>query len=54
MFVRNSDGFIRLNLACPRAMLQEGMRRICDAVNGHVRQNGRDKEAASDRKTGQA
>lgn len=54
MFVQNSDGFIRLNLACPRAMLQEGMRRICDAVNGHVRHNGRDKEAASDRKTGQA
>ena len=33
MFVQNSDGFIRLNLACPRAMLQEGMRRICNAVN---------------------
>lgn len=54
MFVQNSDGFIRLNLARPRAMLQEGMRRICDAVNGHVRHNGRDKEAASDRKSGQA
>jgi len=33
MFVQNSDGFIRLNLACPRAMLQEGLRRICEAVN---------------------
>ena len=54
MFVQNSDGFIRLNLACPRAMLQEGMRRICDAVNEHVRHNGRDKEVASDRKSGQA
>ncbi len=33
MFVQNSDGFIRLNLACPRATVEEGMRRICDAVN---------------------
>ena len=54
MFVQNSDGFIRLNLACPRAMLQEGMRRICDAVNEHARHNGWDKEATSDRKSGQA
>lgn len=33
MFVQNSDGFIRLNLACPRAVLAEGLRRICEAVN---------------------
>ena len=33
MFVQNSDGFIRLNLACPRATLAEGLRRICEAVN---------------------
>ena len=33
MFVQNSDGFIRLNLACPRAVLREGLRRICEAVN---------------------
>ena len=33
MFVQNSDGFIRLNLACPRAILEEGLRRICQAVN---------------------
>ena len=33
MFVQNSDGFIRLNLACPRATLEEGLRRICAAVN---------------------
>ncbi|MFI3142319.1 MAG: PatB family C-S lyase [Clostridia bacterium] len=33
MFVQNSDCFIRLNLACPRAMLEKGMKRICDAVN---------------------
>ena len=33
MFVSNSDGFIRLNLACPKATLEEGLRRICMAVN---------------------
>ena len=33
MFVQSSDGFIRLNLACPRATIEEGLRRICEAVN---------------------
>lgn len=33
MFVQNSDCFIRLNLACPKAVLEEGLRRICKAVN---------------------
>lgn len=33
MFVQSSDGFIRLNLACPRATLEEGLKRICEAVN---------------------
>ena len=33
MFVQNADGFIRLNLAMPRAMLAEGLKRICDAVS---------------------
>lgn len=33
MFVQHSDGFMRLNLACPRATLTEGLRRICEAVN---------------------
>ena len=33
MFVKNSDGFIRLNLACPKSILEEGLRRICKAVN---------------------
>ena len=33
MFVQNSDGFIRLNLACPRAVLAEGLKRICEAGN---------------------
>lgn len=33
MFVHNAEGFIRLNLACPRATLEAGLRRICQAVN---------------------
>lgn len=33
MFVQNSDCFIRLNLACPKAVLREGLARICAAVN---------------------
>ena len=33
MFVRNSDRFLRLNLACPQSMLAEGLKRICEAVN---------------------
>ncbi|MPN58466.1 Cystathionine beta-lyase PatB [bioreactor metagenome] len=33
MFVQNSDCFIRLNLACPLATVEEGLRRICNAVN---------------------
>lgn len=33
MFVQNSDCFLRLNLACPKAMVAEGLKRICEAVN---------------------
>ncbi|AUI66894.1 MULTISPECIES: MalY/PatB family protein [Glaesserella] len=33
MFVQNADRCIRLNLACPKALLAEGMKRICTAVN---------------------
>lgn len=33
MFVANSEGYIRLNLACPRSVVQEGLRRICAAIN---------------------
>lgn len=33
MFVQNSDCFIRLNLACPKATLEEGLKRICEAIN---------------------
>jgi len=32
MFVSNSDGYIRLNLACPRARLEEGLGRMADAL----------------------
>ncbi len=33
MFVQNSDGYIRLNLACPKSVLLEGLNRICNAIN---------------------
>lgn len=36
MFVENSDCFIRFNLACPRSILEEGLGRICEAVNAHA------------------
>ncbi len=32
MFVANSDGYIRLNLACPQRRLMEGMERIAKAL----------------------
>lgn len=32
MFVQNSNGYIRLNLACPRSVLVEGLERIAKAV----------------------
>ena len=35
MFVHNSDGFIRLNLACPKATLMKGLERIVNAVNAN-------------------
>lgn len=33
MFVANSEGYIRLNLACPRAILEKGLQRICTHLN---------------------
>lgn len=33
MFVSNADGFIRLNLACPKAILEEGLRRMKAAID---------------------
>lgn len=35
MFVQNSDGFIRLNVACQRKVLEEGMNRIANAILAH-------------------
>lgn len=32
MFVSNGEGFIRINLACPRSVLQEGLERIKKAL----------------------
>lgn len=32
MFVSNAKGYIRLNLACPRVRLEEGIRRVITAV----------------------
>lgn len=37
MFVANSDGYIRLNVACPRSRLEEGLKRICDSLNSVVK-----------------
>ena len=32
MFVANANGYIRLNLACPRERLEEGLRRVIKAI----------------------
>jgi len=37
MFVQNSATHIRLNLACPKATLAEGLRRICYLLNKRVK-----------------
>jgi cystathionine beta-lyase len=34
LFVQNSDGYIRLNLVCPRSILEEGLKfKLFDYVN---------------------
>ena len=33
MFVQNGNGFFRLNVACPRSVLEDGMDRVCKALN---------------------
>lgn len=33
MFVANADGYIRLNLACPRSQVLEGLKRIAKCLN---------------------
>lgn len=40
MFVRNAEGFVRLNLAAPRSVVGEGLRRICWAVNTKLQYTG--------------
>ena len=35
LFVGNAKGFVRLNLAMPQAIIAEGLRRICAAVDRH-------------------
>jgi len=37
LFVGNADGYIRLNLAMPRSLLETGMKRIADAVERHAK-----------------
>ena len=37
LFVGNAEGFIRLNLAMPRATLEEGLRRMTDAIKEHCK-----------------
>jgi len=34
MFVANAEGYIRLNLACPRVRLEKGVGRIIAAILG--------------------
>ncbi len=34
-FGPGGEGFVRLNAACPRAMLEDGLTRLANAVNGH-------------------
>lgn len=33
MFVQNAEGFLRLNLACPRDIVEKGLSRICRVLN---------------------
>lgn len=35
LFVGNAEGYIRLDLAMPRSIVQEGLERICAAVEAH-------------------
>ena len=35
LFVGNAKGFVRLNLAMPRAVVAKGLRRMSDAINKH-------------------
>jgi cystathionine beta-lyase len=35
LFVGNAEGFIRLNLAMPKVIIEEGLKRIVEAINKH-------------------
>ena len=35
LFVDNAEGYIRLNLAMPRSMIQTGLERIRDSIRRH-------------------
>jgi cystathionine beta-lyase len=37
LFVGNAEGFVRLNLAMPRSIIQTGMERIADSIERHKR-----------------
>ena len=36
LFVGNAKGFIRLNLAMPRSIIAEGLRRMDEAIQKHL------------------
>lgn len=38
MFGKNGDGFIRINIACPRSILEEGLNRIKRAVDIYAKE----------------
>ena len=35
LFVGNAEGFVRLNLAMPRSIIETGLQRICDSIDRH-------------------
>ena len=36
LFVGNAEGFVRLNLAMPRSIIETGLQRICDSIDRHA------------------
>ncbi len=41
LFVGNAEGFVRLNLAMPRSIIETGMERMADAIKKHRSGSGR-------------
>ncbi len=35
LFVDNAQGYIRLNLAMPNSIVEEGLKRICRAIDSY-------------------